>query len=138
MAEESFAEGRPAAPKPNAGNPVEVRTLDRLLHDKRDEQLNDLKVLLSIPEGRRVLWRILEHCAIYSSTYSHVHATASFLEGQRQVGTTVVGWMTGVDPLAYPRLMAEGRQDRATDEAILAARLAEAKSREQKESGGER
>ncbi len=141
MAEESFVDGRPGntpTPRPNAGDPVQVRTIERLQHDKRDEQLNDLKALLSMPEGRRVLWRVLEHCGIYASTYSAAHSTASFLEGQRQVGTTLISWLGAVDPLAYPRLMAEGRRDRATDEAILAVQLADAKAREQKSRDGER
>ncbi len=139
MAEESFAEG--SAPSPtaiNAGDPVQVRTLERLLHDKRDEQLNDLKALLAMPEGRRVLWRVLEHCGVYASTHSTVHATAAYEEGRRQVGTALILWLSAVDPLAYPRLMAAGAQDRATDEAILRVQLEQAREREQKSRDGER
>ncbi len=133
MPEESFADGRaPDAPQRDAGDPVQARTITALMRAKADQQVADLAVVLASAEGRRFVWRVLEHCTPYGSSYSESHALASRLEGRREVGLDLIAWLSAVDPLTYPRLMAEGRRDRATDEAILAARLAEAREREQK------
>jgi len=58
---------------------------------KRQERIqqrryNDVNKVMSIPEGRRVIWDILCSCGIYRSSYSENCNQMAMLEGRRQVG----------------------------------------------------
>lgn len=48
---------------------------------------NDLKTVLELAEGRRVLRRILAHCRTQHATFTPGHTdVTAFLEGRRDVG----------------------------------------------------
>ncbi len=127
MAEDTFVAG--GAP-PNAGDPVRVRTLATLLAEKAEQDKADLATLLAMPEGRRFLWRLLEHASPYASTFALNHASMALAEGTRQVGTWLVVQLQALGEETYPRLMVEGMKDRKMDQLIRDARIAEAKKRD--------
>lgn len=52
-----------------------------------DRVLNDLRTVLNIPEGRRLLWRILDKAHIFDSSFvPGMNDVTSYNEGQRELG----------------------------------------------------
>lgn len=91
-----------------------------------DEQLDALRYLLSIPQGREFVMWVLQQTAVYSSTYDPNTGTVSaFAEGNRNVGLKVLRALQAVDPAAYPRLLLERQpapddhQEHGTDDDPL-------------------
>lgn len=107
----------------DAANPIHVRTLDQLIRDKSDQDAADLKAILAGEPGRRFIFRLLDYVNLYSSTFSQSHATMAGLEGRREVGIWLIKALEQVDPLAYPRLLAEGIELRRLDQQIREARI---------------
>ncbi len=70
----------------------------RLLREKLDMQW-----LLSAPEGRRIVGRILARTKVLKSTFEQSHALASFMEGERNVGLWWLAEVSKADP-NYPLL----------------------------------
>ncbi len=120
----------PGGQPPNAGDPVRVRTLSTLLAEKALQDQTDLAALLAMPEGRRFLWRLLEHAEPLASVFSLNHASMALAEGKRQVGTWLVVQLQSIGEETYPRLMVEGLKDRKMDQLIREARIAEASKRD--------
>jgi hypothetical protein len=126
MTEEAFVEA-PAAGGMNAADPVQVRTLDQLVRDKSNQDAADLKAVLALPEGRRFVFHLLDYANVYGSTFHLSHASMSLLEGRRDVGLWLIKALESVDPLAYPRLLAEGAQLRELEQQIREARISAAR-----------
>jgi len=64
---------------PEVKDRVKLEILDR----KRE--LHDLKEILSTPNGKRFIRRLLEHCNLYTSTFTGTSKTY-YLDGKRDVG----------------------------------------------------
>ena len=53
----------------------------------RDQELAELKDLLSLYHGRAFIWRLLEWCGIYDISFSLEHQElTNFKEGSRNIG----------------------------------------------------
>ena len=61
--------------------------------------------LLSIPQGQRVLFWVLEQAAIYRDAFSGDDAATNYLLGQQSVGRKLIDLMDQIDPRTYPRLL---------------------------------
>lgn len=61
----------------------------------RQQALNDLKSVLRTDPGRRVLYRILQHCHLFSLSYGS--GAVDFLEGQRSVGLKILADIEALD-----------------------------------------
>lgn len=87
----------------------------------RQEELDDLKEVVSTRAGRRFLWRIFEMTKVFSSTFNVDVQTAAFNEGQRNVGLVVLNDMMTVSPEKFIT-MQRGAKER---EALHGKRIAE-------------
>jgi hypothetical protein len=47
---------------------------------------NDLRSVMSTPEGRRFVWGLLEHCGVFGPSYASDANATSYNEGRRAVG----------------------------------------------------
>lgn len=89
---------------------------------ERDHQeLRDaMAALLSVPQGQRVLFWVLEQAAVYRDAFSGDDAATNYLLGQQSVGRKMIELMDQIDPRTYPRLLLAiadlKAMDRAADE----------------------
>lgn len=74
---------------------------------ERDHQeLRDaMAALLSVPQGQRVLFWVLEQAAVYRDAFSGDDAATNYLLGQQSVGRKMIELMDQIDPRTYPRLL---------------------------------
>jgi hypothetical protein len=58
-----------------------------LVHKAQDHQFkSDFGKVFSSTEGQRVLYRILEHCRVFNSTYTNEPMDMARREGERRIG----------------------------------------------------
>lgn len=69
----------------NAADPKQVKRAANKEQFKKDNERSDLSKVLETPEGRRVMWRLLEHCKVFGSVWdpsSRIH----YYAGKQDVG----------------------------------------------------
>jgi hypothetical protein len=79
----------------------EEKTRQKLRQDNDD---NDLRFLLATDQGRRFLWKQLEACGVFKSSFTGSSETF-FLEGQRNIGLKLLSDIMRVDPESYLRMI---------------------------------
>lgn len=93
----------------NAANQKQVKSQEQRLKLERETEINDLKVLLSSPHGRRVFWRILEHCKVFSSVWE-ASAKIHYNAGIQDVGHFILSEVLEADDQALLKMMNEAKQ----------------------------
>lgn len=78
---------------------VKPKKQKAFLKKQREEELEDLKVVVSTPAGKRFVWKYLEFCGVFRLSFdsndSHVSA---FNEGRRNVGLALLSDMSEGSP----------------------------------------
>lgn len=96
-----------------------LSAVDRIERDKLDASFRHL---LDGEPGRRVIYWMLEQCAIYRDAYTGTDAATNYTLGMQASGRKLIGRLDEIDPRFYPQLLihiAELRdRDRAAAEAI--------------------
>lgn len=78
----------------------------------RDQIVLDLEAVLSIPQGRRVLLRLLERCGVYRSAFTGETEATALRLGEQNIGLWLIAQIEDVDPTDYPKLLLEAAQKR--------------------------
>lgn len=75
--------------------------------------------LMSLPAGRRFLWRLLTQSGVFRSSFSPDPLVMAMNEGQRNVGLRVVGAIMAACPEKYLDMMrlAKGLREREDEDA---------------------
>jgi hypothetical protein len=90
----------------NYGDPDQVKANDQIL-DLAEKQLRkDIREVAGTPQGRRLLWWILEQSNLYSPSFTG-NSHTFFNEGRRDIGLRILSKITEAEPELYPRLMME-------------------------------
>ena len=74
----------------DASDPEQVEAARKKAELKREQELADVKALLSHPFGRRFLNRLFNQCNMYSSVFTG-NSKTYFNDGARSVGLSVLG-----------------------------------------------
>lgn len=74
----------------NADDPAQVADGDRKQRAARNRELNDLRVVMGIPEGRRALWRILEQCKAFATPIAHDARFTDYNIGKGEIGRFLI------------------------------------------------
>lgn len=103
----------------NAADAEQVERGARLQARRRAQARADLRAVLATAEGRRVLWRLLEHCGVFESIW-HPSAEIHYRAGRQDVGHWLMAEISEADDEALMRMFQEARA-RARQEAQEAA-----------------
>lgn len=76
----------------------------------RDQVAMDLEHVLRLPQGRRLLLRVLERCGVYRSAYAGEAEPTALRLGEQNIGLWLIAQMEMVGPTEYPRLLLEAAQ----------------------------
>jgi hypothetical protein len=79
----------------------------RLLSQREDD---DLVWLMNQREGRRFVWRLLQSCHLYESSFTGTSATF-FREGERNVGLAVLADIVRLCPELHARMAGESQKE---------------------------
>lgn len=97
--------------KPNLADEAAVKMKRSEAERARRKELNDLKIVLSKPEGRRVFWRLLSHCNVYSSIFSTNNAMMAKNSGRQDVGHFIQAEIVEADENLYISMMKENKEN---------------------------
>lgn len=76
---------------------------------QQEQELEDLRKLLSMPEGRRFLWNLLGFCRVYESIFE-ANSKIAYNSGQQDVGHFIQGLIIKARPEALLQMMQEAQE----------------------------
>lgn len=92
----------------NAADRFQTRAAERRSRQKAQRQANDLRVVLSTPEGRRFLWRLMGECGSFASVCRDGFDSSVFYRGGKQdVGHMLQVWVLDANEGAYLTMQKE-------------------------------
>lgn len=94
----------------NASDSQQVKNAKRSEESKRNQELNDVEFVLSTPQGRRFLWRLLGVCHVFKTSFTG-NSTTFFNEGKRDVGLRLLGDINEASPDSYLKMMQEAKKE---------------------------
>ena len=97
-----------AAKKDRLARRVEKNDLAK--HD-RDRELSDLKAVMRTPEGRRLVWRLLELSGVYRLSYQGNKDDAVFNDGRRSIGLVLMADLHEHCPELYNTMAKDVRRE---------------------------
>lgn len=92
-----------------------------MTEDELAQERLESSVILKTYEGRRMVWRILEQCGIYRTSFSSDAGEMAFREGQRSVGLWVLAeivFTSGPDMFSMMAREAEDRLKNQKEEEL--------------------
>lgn len=87
---------------------VKVAKVSRKL--ERQRETLDLQAILDKPGGRKFMWRLLQECGVYRTSFTGNSATF-YNEGKRAVGLFVLNEIMEASPEAYLLMQKENRKE---------------------------
>jgi len=91
----------------NAASSKQVKNAERVEKLAEKNHVNDLKVVLDSAEGRRVAWRLLSHCGLFSSPYAHSGSEQNRNIGRSDVGRWFLSEILEVDEKLWLQMQSE-------------------------------
>lgn len=82
---------------------------------RKDQELSDLKKVLSIVEGRRLMWRILSEAGVFRSSFNSNALNMAFSEGNRNIGLLMLNEMLKVSPNSFTQMQREYISDQKSE-----------------------
>ena len=103
----------------NTPESIHARQPQKAIKRKAREEAEDFKWLLSSRRGRRIVWRQLERCGVFRSSFNNNSMAMAFAEGQRNYGLQVLTQVHAHKPEAYALMVSENNDDdqRNTDDS---------------------
>jgi hypothetical protein len=94
----------------NAANEDQVK--EAKLREKygRDREVEDVRSILSSVYGRRFIWRYLDVCGVFKTSFTGSSQTF-YLEGQRNIGLKILADINEANPDAFVQMMKESKGD---------------------------
>lgn len=91
------------------------------IKNQREQELNDLRSLLSTDYGKRFLSRLVERAGVFQPTYASGTNPSdfAFMEGRREMGLFIIGEITQANTDAWIAMQIEHfKQLKALDEKV--------------------
>lgn len=93
------------------GQQEEKREADAAKRLAREQEIADLKWLMSSKRGRRIMWRLLEMSGPFRATFSTNSMTMAFNEGNRNLGNRLLNEVMTLCPEMFPVMLKEQKDD---------------------------
>jgi hypothetical protein len=96
----------------NAADEQQVKEAKKKEKFTRESELADLKTVLETAAGQRLLWRVLEKCGTFESTYSDIPHRMAYHAGRQDVGHFVLAEITQARGTALMEMMQRAQEAR--------------------------
>jgi hypothetical protein len=93
----------------NAASESQVKDAVFSVEERRRQEMNDLRQVLSTKEGRNVLWRLIGRCKTFNSIWDQ-SAKIHYLAGQQDIGHFLISEIEEADQEAFFLMMKEQRK----------------------------
>jgi len=89
------------------------KTEEDIQNEQHDELMIALRNVMSTSAGRKVVYALLDDCNLFGSSFTG-NSQTFYLEGRRDVGLTLLGWLEEADPTMYPKLLMDNIESKGT------------------------
>ena len=93
----------------NASDVSQIKDAKRKEKNKVWRDKENLQAVLNMQSGRAFLWNILCECGLFKTSYAGDSNEIYFLEGQRNIGLSIMNDINEVDPDSYLKMMKENK-----------------------------
>ncbi len=90
-----------------ADREAEAKRLKDISAKETEKRLNDLRKVLSIPEGRRLFWWLMSETGLFKNDFIGEVSLLQFQSGQKNIGSMILGYIEMAGPGIYPRMRRE-------------------------------
>lgn len=94
----------------NAASEKQVKSAEKKEQLKEDQEIHDLKFVLETAQGRRVFWRLMEQCKVFSSVWEG-SAKIHYNAGQQDVGHFIMSEIVRADEKYLFEMMKENKKE---------------------------
>lgn len=84
---------------------------------RRAELVEAYRDVFATASGKRVLFDIIEQCAIYEKAFTGENNATNFMLGLQEAGKRVISRLDEIDPRFYPTLLFANADLKAMDQA---------------------
>jgi hypothetical protein len=105
-----MADKPPKALVKNAASSEQVKKAGEKEESRADQELQDLRLLLSIAEGRRFIWRLMVHCNVFSSVFGDSDRDTNRKVGKQDVGHFLLMEVDKARPEALLEMMTDSKR----------------------------
>lgn len=103
----------------NAADQRQVRKAKQKERQAHDQELKDLRDVLSTRQGRRFVWKQLVQAGCFRMSFTYgAPETTAFNEGRRSLGLALMAEIHELDAALYIRMANEARDEDRTNEVI--------------------
>src|SRR5215467_13560298 len=103
----------------DAGNRKDVRALEKRAKLEEQQRREIVTGIMSVAPGRKWMCDLLEHCHIFSTSFSDAAIRMAFMEGQREVGILLLTDIMSACPNEYITMMGERNARQSAIDARL-------------------
>lgn len=96
----------------NATNKEQIKKAMNKEEMSREVELSDLAFVLSRPEGRRVLWRLMGYCGVFTSVKDPSGSMTYYNAGQQDVGHFIQAEIMEAKADAYIQMIIEANKEK--------------------------
>lgn len=73
----------------------------------REKKLNDLRWVLSTPQGRRFLWGLMADCRVFNDRFYSDERQSEYMKGRRIIGQDLFHDILEAEPNSYLKMQQE-------------------------------
>ena len=92
----------------NASDEIEIGKANEIIKRRNLQNKEDMKFILRSQQGRRFLWRLMEHCKVFNSIY-HSSSLIHYNAGKQDVGHFILAEIVNSDENALINMMKEAK-----------------------------
>jgi lysyl-tRNA synthetase class II len=96
----------------NAADEKQVKDAKFTVEERRRQELNDLRQVLSSVSGRRFVWRVMSHCKAFASIWDS-SAKIHYNAGKQDVGHFLIAEVGEADQDAFFLMMQEAQKEKS-------------------------
>lgn len=93
----------------NAADSKQIKKAKKSSEINREEELSDIKKVLTTSEGKRFVWRVLERCKTFSSVWES-SARIHYNAGQQDIGHFLMSEIVQADESLLFEMMKDNKQ----------------------------
>lgn len=96
----------------NAADATQIKAARKSQKRVRTIELEDIRDAVKTPGGRRFIWRVLQQCGTFESTFSSTAGLSQYNAGRQDIGHFLLSELTHAQPDLLPALMAEAYKEK--------------------------
>ena len=92
------------------------KNLAKLREIRRIRELNDIRKVLSSPEGRRFYWRVMARAGAFHSSYTGDNNATNFNCGRQDIGYFLLDELLEAEPTTLAQMQREAKSKATREE----------------------